>query len=208
MAGSPLRGRSFLSVSDLNNRELLDLLQFASDLKRRFQAGIRDRPHEGKVLGLLFQKPSLRTRTSFEVAMAHLGGTSVYLSPAEVGMGQREAVDDVAMVVSRYFDVISARVFEHSIVTELAEHASVPVINALSDGVLMAYIPLLEVLPEYQGQGIGRTLVERMLARLGNLYAVDLLCDPELQPFYAQAGMRPATGMLLRNYARQAGADT
>lgn len=79
-------------------------------------------------------------------------------------------------------------------------------INALSDGVLTAYIPLLEVLAEYQGQGIGRTLVERMLARLGDLYAVDLLCDPELQSFYAQAGMRPATGMLLRSYARQSGA--
>ena len=134
MAGNALRGRSFLSVSDLNNRELHDLLQLASDLKRRFQAGIVDHPHTGKVLGLLFQKPSLRTRTSFEVAMGHLGGTTVYLSPAEVGMGKREAVDDVALVVSRYFDVISARVFEHSIVEQLAEHATVPVINALSDG--------------------------------------------------------------------------
>ena len=81
-------------------------------------------------------------------------------------------------------------------------------INALSDGILTAYIPLLEVLPDYRGQGIGRTLVERMLARLSDLYAVDLLCDPELQRFYAQAGMRPATGMLLRNYARQSGADS
>lgn len=134
MAGNALRGRSFNSVSDVNNRELEDLLHFAQDLKRRFQAGIVDRPHQGKVLGLLFQKPSLRTRTSFEVAMHHLGGTSVYLSPAEVGMGEREAVDDVAVVVSRYFDVIAARVFAHSIVEELAEHASVPVINALSDG--------------------------------------------------------------------------
>lgn len=79
-------------------------------------------------------------------------------------------------------------------------------INALSDGVLTAYIPLLEVLPAYQGQGIGHTLVERMLARLRDLYAVDLLCDPELQTFYAQAGMRPASGMLLRNYDRQSGA--
>ena len=104
------------------------------------------------------------------------------------------------------------RILQKSTAVELAVDDTtgrvVGFINALSDGVLMAYIPLLEVLPEYQGQGIGRTLVERMLARLGNLYAVDLLCDPELQPFYAQAGMRPATGMLLRNYARQAGADT
>ncbi|MCB0050314.1 MAG: GNAT family N-acetyltransferase [Caldilinea sp.] len=104
------------------------------------------------------------------------------------------------------------RILQKSTAVELAVDDTtgrvVGFINALSDGVLMAYIPLLEVLPEYQGQGIGRTLVERMLARLGNLYAVDLLCDPELQPFYAQAGMQPATGMLLRNYARQAGADS
>ena len=104
------------------------------------------------------------------------------------------------------------RILQKSAAVELAVDDTtgrvVGFINALSDGVLMAYIPLLEVLPEYQGQGIGRTLVERMLARLGNLYAVDLLCDPELQPFYAQAGMQPATGMLLRNYARQAGADS
>ena len=104
------------------------------------------------------------------------------------------------------------RILQKSTAVELAVDDTtgrvVGFINAFSDGVLMAYIPLLEVLPEYQGQGIGRTLVERMLARLGNLYAVDLLCDPELQPFYAQAGMQPATGMLLRNYARQAGADS
>ena len=104
------------------------------------------------------------------------------------------------------------RILQKSTAVELAVDDTtgrvVGFINALSDGVLMAYIPLLEVLPEYQGQGIGRTLVERMLARLGGLYAVDLLCDPELQPFYAQAGMQPATGMLLRNYARQAGADS
>ncbi|MBK8051295.1 MAG: GNAT family N-acetyltransferase [Anaerolineales bacterium] len=78
-------------------------------------------------------------------------------------------------------------------------------ITAISDGVLSAYIPLLEVLPDYQGQGIGEELVRRMLARLRDLYMVDLLCDPDLQPFYARAGMRPATGMLLRNYDRQAG---
>lgn len=78
-------------------------------------------------------------------------------------------------------------------------------INAVSDGVLCAYIPLLEVLPAWQGQGIGRLLVARMLARLAPLYAIDLLCDVELQPFYAKLGMRPAIGMMMRNYARQNG---
>ncbi len=79
-------------------------------------------------------------------------------------------------------------------------------ITAVSDGVLSAYIPLLEVLPAYQGQGIGSELTRRMLAKLRSLYMVDLLCYPDVQPFYARLGMRPATGMLVRNYDRQSGA--
>lgn len=78
-------------------------------------------------------------------------------------------------------------------------------INAISDGVLSAYIPLLEVLPTYQKQGIGAQLTERLLAKLSNLYMIDLLCDVDKQPFYSQFGMRPANGMLIRNYANQAG---
>ncbi len=79
-------------------------------------------------------------------------------------------------------------------------------ITTITDGVLSAYIPLLEVLPVYQGQGIGSELLRRMLAKLADLYMVDLLCDPNMQPFYERLGMRPATGMLRRNYDRQAGA--
>lgn len=79
-------------------------------------------------------------------------------------------------------------------------------INAVGDGVLTAYIPLLEVLPAYQGRGIGQELVRRMLELLREHYMIDLLCDADLQPFYAKLGMRPATGMLLRNYDRQSGA--
>lgn len=78
-------------------------------------------------------------------------------------------------------------------------------INAVSDGVLAAYIPLLEVLPAYQGRGIGGELVRRLLARLDGLYMVDLLCDEELQDFYRPLGLMPATGMMKRNYARQSG---
>jgi len=79
-------------------------------------------------------------------------------------------------------------------------------VTAVSDGVLAAYIPLLEVLPAWQGQGIGTRLVERMLQRLAHLYMIDLLCDATVQPFYATLGMQPATGMFVRNYARQSGA--
>lgn len=79
-------------------------------------------------------------------------------------------------------------------------------ITAITDHVLSAYIPLLEVLPSYQGQGIGLELVQRMLEKLNSIYMVDLLCDPDLQPFYARAGMQPASGMLVRNYHQQSGA--
>ena len=78
-------------------------------------------------------------------------------------------------------------------------------INAISDGLLMAYIPLLEVLPDYQGQGIGAALVARLLVRLEHFYAIDLLCDVDVQSFYARLGMQPATGMLVRHYERQSG---
>ena len=78
-------------------------------------------------------------------------------------------------------------------------------VNAVSDGVLAAYIPMLEVLPGYQGRGIGSELMQRMLATLSDLYMVDLLCDEELQPYYVRLGMRRATGMLARNYAAQSG---
>ena len=76
-------------------------------------------------------------------------------------------------------------------------------ITAISDGVLSAYVPLLEVLPDHQGQGIGSELTRRMLAQLEHLYMVDLLCDPSIQPFYERFTMRKATGMMVRNYARQ-----
>ncbi len=78
-------------------------------------------------------------------------------------------------------------------------------INAITDGVLNAFIPLLEVLPSYQKQGIGAELVRQMLDKLRNLYAIDLLCDADLQPFYERFGMRPYTAMLYRNYDRQSG---
>jgi ribosomal protein S18 acetylase RimI-like enzyme len=87
-----------------------------------------------------------------------------------------------------------------------ASGAIVGFITAISDGVSSAYIPHLEVLPSYQGQGIGSELVRRMQQRLRQIYMIDLICDPDLQPFYARLGMQPYTGMILRNYDRQSGA--
>ena len=118
-------------MADLSADDILALLDRAIELKRF--PNPQDQPLAGINAALVFQKPSLRTRVSFEVALLELGGHAVYLSPAEIQLGQREGVVDAARVLSRYVDVIVARVFLHSDVAGLAKHASVPVINALSD---------------------------------------------------------------------------
>ena len=99
------------------------------------------------------------------------------------------------------------RIIENSdeVVLALDGPEVVGFVTAVTDGVLCAHVPLLEVLPGYWGQGIGGELMRRMLAKFGDLYMVDLLCDPELQPFYASLGMRPAAGMMLRRYGNQSG---
>jgi ornithine carbamoyltransferase len=125
-----LRGRDLLSIADLSPQELTHVLETAHALRQT-----RGRPLlAGKTLALVFEKPSLRTRVSFDVAMRQLGGDCIYLSPAEVGLGTREPVEDVARVLGRYVDCIAARTFAHETVEGLARWAEVPVINALSDG--------------------------------------------------------------------------
>jgi ornithine carbamoyltransferase len=113
---------------------------------------------KGKTLALLFEKPSLRTRASFDVAMQQLGGHALYLSPAEVGLGEREPVADVARVLSRYVDAIAARTFKHETVEELARWADVPVINALSEGEHPCQA-LADLLTIYEKKGRWRGLV-------------------------------------------------
>ncbi|NLF10563.1 MAG: ornithine carbamoyltransferase [Anaerolineaceae bacterium] len=125
--------KHFLSVADYSSEDIWKLLRLARDLKAEWQAGGNEPLLKGKVLGMIFQKPSLRTRVSFEVGMQHLGGTALYLSPNEIQLGKRESVADVARVLSRYVQGIMARVFSHRDVEQLAAHGSVPVINGLSD---------------------------------------------------------------------------
>ncbi|MFN0071376.1 MAG: ornithine carbamoyltransferase [Chloroflexota bacterium] len=125
--------RDFVSIADLSSAELDSILTLASELKG---AVVQGRPHPrlaGQVLALVFQKPSLRTRASFEVGMYQLGGHCMYLSPAEVQLGEREGVSDVARVLSRYVQGIVARTYFHSDVLNLAQWADVPIINGLSD---------------------------------------------------------------------------
>jgi ornithine carbamoyltransferase len=125
--------KHFLSIADLSTDELWRLLHLARDLKAEWQAGSNKPILKGKVLGMIFQKPSLRTRVSFEMGMIHLGGAAMYLSPNEIQLGKRESVADVARVMSRYVQGIMARVFAHRDIEQLAEYATVPVINGLSD---------------------------------------------------------------------------
>ncbi|HLE04811.1 MAG TPA: ornithine carbamoyltransferase, partial [Anaerolineales bacterium] len=122
----------FLALADFSRPDLESMLQTARDLKAEWQRGGNRPVLQGKVLGMLFQKPSLRTRVSFDMAMRHLGGDALYLSPQEVGLGQREAISDVSRVLSGYVDAIMARVFSHAHILELAQHATIPVINGLS----------------------------------------------------------------------------
>ncbi|MBI2851244.1 MAG: ornithine carbamoyltransferase [Chloroflexi bacterium] len=123
-----MKNKNILLISDLSGAEIQALISDAIEIKDKWISKFKN-----KTLALLFEKPSLRTRVSFEMAMRQLGGQAIYLSPAEVGLGGRESVADVARVLGRYVDAIAARTFSHRTVETLAEHSGVPVINALSD---------------------------------------------------------------------------
>ena len=124
-----MKAKDLLSISDLGSEDIRLLISDAADMKAAGWLSLL----EGKILALMFEKPSLRTRVSFELAMRQLGGHTIYLSPAEVGLGERESVSDVARVLSRYVDAIAARTFSHQTLQVLASYSGVPVINALSD---------------------------------------------------------------------------
>jgi ornithine carbamoyltransferase len=202
--------RHYLSVADLSADEILTLLDRALELKR--YGSKLDARLAGTTAALVFQKPSLRTRMSFEVAMLELGGHAVYLSPAEVQLGQREGVVDVARVLSRYIDVIVARVFLHSDVAGLAEHASVPVINALSDREHPCQI-LADLLTLYERRGSLKGLrlayvgdgnnVAHSLALAAPALGIDLrfACPDGYEPDptimdQAQQGLPPGAGAI------------
>jgi len=125
--------KHFLDIADYSPAEIQDMLDLAIRLKKEYFAGGNKPLFKGKVLALIFQKPSLRTRVSFDMAMRHMGGDALYLSPAEIGLGKRESIADVSRVLSGYVQGMMARVFEHAHVVELAKWSSVPVINGLSD---------------------------------------------------------------------------
>jgi len=152
--------KDFISLDQLTPDGFADLLSVAAYLKRRRAQGIPESALAGRTLAMIFEKPSLRTRLSFECGMIELGGHALYVKGDEVGMGKREPVKDVARVLSRYVHGIMLRVFEHQTVVEMARHARVPVINGLSDlGHPCQALADLMTIGEHLGSATGRSVV-------------------------------------------------
>jgi ornithine carbamoyltransferase len=125
--------KRLLSIADLSAEDVLDLFRLAAEWKARTKAREARTPLAGYSLALVFEKPSLRTRVTFEVGMAQVGGATVYLAGQDIGLGRRESIPDVARNLGRWVDVVAARTFAQATVDNLARHAGVPVVNALSD---------------------------------------------------------------------------
>jgi len=125
--------KHYLDIADFSTEEMKDLLTLSIKLKKEYKQGKASPLLKDKVLAMVFQKPSLRTRVSFDMAMRTLGGDALYLSPQEIGLGKRESIADVARVLSGYVHIIMARVFAHQHILELAKWSKVPVINGLSN---------------------------------------------------------------------------
>src|SRR6266545_6631620 len=128
-----LKGRSFTKVADWSTEELTEVLDLADELKRRQQDRERHHLLPGRTLGMIFQKPSTRTRVSFEVGIFQLGGMGLYLAASDLQLGRGETLKDTATVLSRYLDGLMIRTFAQDDVEELARHAAIPVINGLTD---------------------------------------------------------------------------
>lgn len=185
--------RDFLALDQLTRAELDEILHISATLKRDLKAGRRQPLLAGKTLAMIFEKPSLRTRVTFEVGMTQLGGYAVYLTPNDFRLGERESVADIARNLERWVDVIMARTFAHATIVELANHARVPVINGLSDlrhpcQVLSDCFTLLEHRGRLDGLrvawlGDGNNVANSWIAaasRFGFTFA--LACPPGYEP--------------------------
>ncbi len=151
-----LQGSDYLAINELNSQAFLALIDTAMELKQLLKAKEKHAFLEGQSLAMIFEKPSLRTRSTFDLAMFQLGGHAVYLAQQEIRLGARESIRDVASNLERWFDGIMARTFEHNTVVELAKHSTVPVINGLTDLVhpcqlLADYLALKETFGDLEG---------------------------------------------------------
>jgi len=149
--------KDFLSITDFTKKEIIDLIGLAINLKEEFISNGGNIPYlKNKTLTMIFEKPSLRTRVSFETAMTQLGGHAINLSPADIGIGKRESVSDVSKVISSMTDIIMARVYKHSLIAEMAIYSSIPVINGLSDlehpcQILADLLTIYEIKKKFRG---------------------------------------------------------
>lgn len=147
-----LKGRDFLTVSEYTKEQLMDLIEFAIELKRMQKEGIPHRYLEGKTLAMIFEKSSTRTRVSFETGMFQLGGMAQFLNSNDLQLGNGETISDTAQVLARYVDAIMIRTFGHEIVEEMADNSSVPVINGLTDSAHPCQI-LTDLMTIYEKKG-------------------------------------------------------
>ena len=125
--------RDFLHITDFTKEEIWETLELARWIKNKFYSGEEYLPFKGKTLAMIFAKPSARTRVSFETGFFKLGGHALFLGPDDIGIGKRESIADIARVLSRYNDMIMARLFDHNHILELANHAAIPIVNGLTD---------------------------------------------------------------------------
>jgi ornithine carbamoyltransferase len=128
-----MKKRNFIHITDMSAEEITAVFELAKETKAKFRARADYRPFKGRSMAMIFAKPSARTRLSFETGFCRMGGHAVYLAPGDIELGKREPVKDIARVVSRYNDIIMARLFEHAHMTALADYSTVPVINGLTD---------------------------------------------------------------------------
>ena len=128
-----MKCKNLVSVADLEREDIDELFALTAEMKESSKRGVTDLCLAGKTLGMIFEKSSMRTRVSFEVAMTQMGGHAIYLTKHDINLGERESIKDVSKVLSRFIDCIAIRTYDHKTVTELADCSSVPVINALSD---------------------------------------------------------------------------
>jgi len=151
--------RHFLTFADFSSAELHQIIDRAIELKAQHRAGTAGKPLDGKVLGMIFEKASTRTRVSFEAGMAQLGGSAIFLSPNDSQLGRGEPVEDTARVLSRMVDIVMVRTFGHDKLETFARHSTVPVINALTDSFhpcqLLADI---QTFIEHRGSMSGKTV--------------------------------------------------
>lgn len=178
--------KHFIHLDDFTKEEIEELLEIAISEKKRLQTGDRTyQPFKGKTLTMIFAKPSLRTRVSFETGFHLLGGHAIYLGPNDISLGSREETRDITRVLSRYNDIIMARVFAHKDVVDLAKYGSVPVVNGLSDynhpcQVLADYMTITEKLGTIEGKkivyvGDGNNIVHSWI-RLATVLPFEFVC--------------------------------